>query len=129
MKPTLDAALCRKFPLLYRRRGDSIYDTCMGWGFECGEGWFALIHDLSARLEPLIAKLKAEGMPDDELPCAAQVKEKFGTLRFYMNFETREMSDLISEAENLSGKVCEVCGSPGKRRGEGWVATRCETHR
>ena len=58
-------------------------------------------------------------------PKAVQVKEKLGTLRFYMNSETKEMSELISKAESLSYKTCEYCGAPGKQREGGWIKTLC----
>ncbi len=58
-------------------------------------------------------------------PHAVQIKEKFGTLRFYLNCGTREMTDLISEAEGKTHKTCEDCGKPGERAGDGWVRTLC----
>jgi len=59
-------------------------------------------------------------------PRASQVKEKFGTLSFYMSSATDEMWDLISEAERKSGETCEDCGAPGRRRGGGWIVTLCD---
>lgn len=59
-------------------------------------------------------------------PCrASQVKEKFGTLRFYMTGSTDEMEAIITEAERRSAVTCEECGKPGKLVGGGWVYTRC----
>lgn len=58
-------------------------------------------------------------------PRASQIKEKFGTLRFYMTHETPEMSTIIYNAERQSAKTCEECGKPGKLRGERWYYTRC----
>jgi len=58
-------------------------------------------------------------------PKAAQVKEKFGGLRFYMTCGTDEIYDLISEAETLSCKTCEECGKPGEERATGWIHTLC----
>lgn len=60
-------------------------------------------------------------------PRASQVKEKFGTLSFYMSSATDEMYKLISEAERKSGETCEDCGAPGKRRGGGWIVTMCDS--
>jgi hypothetical protein len=59
-------------------------------------------------------------------PRASQVKEKFGTLRFYMISETDEMSKLISEAEAKSAITCEFCGEPGELRNTGWYITLCD---
>ena len=122
MKEELDDKLVKDFPNLYKDRYASMQVTCMCWGFP-GDGWFDLIYKLSEKLEKLILDL-----PEAERKscCASQVKEKFGTLRFYMDGATDEMYDLVGKAENESGKICEDCGKPGNIcvRG-GWWATRC----
>lgn len=123
MSPEQDAALCRDFPLLYRDRRRSIMESCMGWGFECEDGWEPLLRRLSARLERLI-----EAQPEDERAAASQVKEKFGTLRFYLDGGTDEMYVAIREAEVESAVTCETCGAPGKLRGPGWFIVACEEH-
>lgn len=55
MSPELDEKLVKAFPLLYADRQASMQSTAMCWGFECGDGWFDLIWNLSSNLEPLIA--------------------------------------------------------------------------
>lgn len=97
----------------------------MCWGFSCGDGWFQLIWDLSEKLEPMIAAIDGS---DDERPKASQVKEKFGTLRFYMTSSTDEMESAIGEAEARSAVTCEHCGRPGVLRSEDryWVLTLCD---
>ncbi len=125
MREDLDAALCRDFPLLYRDRNASEADTCMSFGFP-GDGWEPLIRRLSEKLEPLIAALPPD---DEEGPCcAAQVKEKFGTLRFYMMWATDEMDKYIRQAEGESARTCEECGAPGQRTSKGWIKTLCPEH-
>ncbi len=57
---------------------------------------------------------------------AVQVKEKYGTLRFYMCCETLEITNLIEEAEALFLQTCENCGSPGKIRGNKWILVKCD---
>lgn len=39
---------------------------------------------------------------NDNVPFSIQVKEKFGTLRFYMSSETEAMSKAVLEAERRS---------------------------
>ena len=59
----------------------------------------------------------------------SQVKEKFGTLRFYVHGATMIVRDAIDEAERRSGRTCEVCGNPGDLCvGGHWYMTRCEEH-
>lgn len=55
-----------------------------------------------------------------------QVKEKFGSLRMYINESTDEMSARISKAEKDSQSICECCGKPGKLITKGWMQTLCE---
>lgn len=62
------------------------------------------------------------------VPTVVQVKEKFGTLRFYINAGTDEHYNYITFAEVMSAVTCETCGAPGKRRGRGWIYTACDEH-
>ncbi len=57
-----------------------------------------------------------------------QVKEKFGTLRFYYNGGDTYIDAMVSFAEAMSACTCERCGAPGVIRGGGWVRTLCDTH-
>lgn len=125
MKKELDEKLCQTFPLLYADRHASMQDTCMCWGFDVGDGWYDVIYGLSFQLERLIRELPEN---DRQHYRAAQVKEKFGGLRFYMTGSTDEMEVFISEAETLCWKLCEKCGAPGKQRGGGWIRTLCDSH-
>jgi hypothetical protein len=78
----------------------------------------------------LIAAVKVR-MDDAELsiPVARQVKEKFGTLRFYVSNATEEQYSAIQFAEYQSKMICEVCGARGTVGGRGWISTRCIKHR
>ena len=110
--------LRENFPNLYQEYGGDPRQTCMAWGIACGDGWFEIIKELSEKLEPL-------GV------VAAQVKEKFGGLRFYTNpipegVEWETVHEMISEAEVKSYETCEDCGKPGKRTGNMWIKTLCE---
>lgn len=86
-------------------------------GFGVGPGWSDIILDLHMKL------LKEN--PDYSI---AQVKEKFGTLRYYTGPMTDQGYIYIAEAENLSAITCEECGRPGKLRDEKnrWIRTLCD---
>lgn len=66
-------------PILYRQRKLPMSKTCMCWGIECGKGWFEPLNKLSHKLERLNNYYKNDYVCIE----ASQVKEKFGTLRFY----------------------------------------------
>jgi len=59
---------------------------------------------------------------------AVQVKEKFGTLRFYFNGGDDHIDGLVAMAEGMSSVTCEECGVPGKLRKGSWVQTLCDQH-
>lgn len=129
MSPENTQKLYTAFPRLYRERLLPLSETGMCWGFECGDGWFDLLWQLSQALE---GEARQQGLnPDaDEWPCATQVKEKFGGLRFYMRHETSAMTALIENAETLSERTCDVCGQSGiqSRSTSGWISVKCVAH-
>lgn len=66
-----------------------------------------------------------------EVPTVAQVKEKFGTLRFYVDRATEKHYDYINFAENMSSRICEKCGAADESVRTwhmGWHTTLCKTH-
>jgi hypothetical protein len=98
--------------------------------FDCNDGWIGLIDELSGKLEIINNKY-----PNfEERAYAVQVKEKFGGLRFYVDFSdniNQEDKDiftkLIDEAEKASFTICEVCSKPASPRKErGWITTKCD---
>ncbi len=121
--------LLTDFQDLYRNRREPKEPAIKNnsFGFECDDGWFELIYNLSKKLDTLVKKFRKEECVDD-FPFAFQVKEKFGTLRFYLSTHTDEMSKLITEAEKESARTCEVCGSFGVLRASGWLKTLCNLH-
>jgi len=56
---------------------------------------------------------------------AVQVKEKYGTLRFYTNHYDEIINAMINFAETMSGCTCEKCGAPGKPSKSGWIKVQC----
>lgn len=59
---------------------------------------------------------------------ATQVKEKYGTLRFYHYGGDEYIDGVVAMAESMSARTCETCGAPGELRGLGWVYTACDEH-
>ena len=64
------------------------------------------------------------------IPVAAQVKEKFGGLRFYVESATDDHYQKISFVESLSYSVCEECGTTKDVHvfNLGWIRTLCVEH-
>jgi hypothetical protein len=108
----------------------------IGWGkwISCGKGWYKLLAETNRKMKLM--------WPQYEIH---QVKEKFGTLRFYwgipfedeswqaMNEDVRNtvhgiMEDIANQAEHRSEYICESCGEYGRSRTRHyWVRTLCAT--
>ena len=177
MKRELDEYLCKVYPKMMVNRNKPMQETCMCWGFECGDGWFQILNQLmgniqhhldwkerqrevSIKFNRIAEQLKAgdstlfdEEYKDminqeykekrrqqliDQYPVAIpepipqvtldQVKEKFGTLRFYYQGGDDYIRGLVSMAESMSGVTCEECGKPGTQTPGGWIKTVCIEH-
>lgn len=101
------------FPVLYK---NDFY-------FECDDGWFELIYNLSKEVNDIIKDLSKEAQ---ETTKVTQVKEKFGSLRWYVDLpyeslEENHLSELNRKIENIiykfeekSETTCESCGNVGK---------------
>ena len=128
MKQELDQLLCERYPKMLVNRHKPMTETAMCWGFECGDGWFNILDRLMDNIQHHINWKNRDGnvVPQVTLD---QVKEKFGTLRFYYTGGDDYISGLVSMAESMSGITCETCGNPGTTGGQGWISTLCETHR
>lgn len=103
-----------------------------GIAFECASGWYKILRDVSNKIERILEKDAetyqiTEGEENQYCEMyAVQIKEKYGTLRFYMSCETDEISELIRDAEALSSQTCEACGASGKMRGKTWYEVKCD---
>jgi hypothetical protein len=65
----------------------------------------------------------------------AQLKEKFGGLRWYVDIKGPapdevycQIRELLKQANVSTSKICEVCGEPGELRHGGWSKTLCNEH-
>jgi len=124
MRSELEQRLGERWPSWFNVKGDQ-RETRMADGFAHGDGWFDIVWRLCEDLEPLVAEAeKATGRPFEVL----QVKQKFGSLRFYVNHGTDAIRKRIETAQLESLGTCEVCGKPGKRREGDCIRTVCNEH-
>jgi len=130
--PKTGKELMEKYPKIFRQKDIDMRQTCMCWGIECGKGWLELLDMLCFSLQ---WNTDRNGYPQVE---ATQVKEKFGTLRFYyttVSVEGKEHTERqygaidgrIEFAELLSESICEKCGSNHNvTQTEGRITSLCE---
>ena len=166
MKTELEQKLFEKYPKIFGDRTKPATESCMFWGLEVGDGWYDLLDILCESFtytyttgiqvdEEDGKRLGIEPYADSyyftvEPPqvIATQVKEKYGTLRFYYRedygeeilslLETGKYPDLqriidrysdyingiVHFAETASGKTCEATGQLGELHSSGgWLKT------
>lgn len=123
MDADLQEQLFQRYPAIFAERNLPDAETAMCRGIEAGNGWFHLIDGLCARLQ---WETDHDGAPQ---VVATQVKEKYGTLRFYRHESSKGQNAMIELAVELSGRICDVCGAPGASVDVGRIrATRCANH-
>ena len=139
MNEKLQSDLVKAYPAIFKNVGGDETKTCMHWGIECNDGWYDLIYCLchsiqrhcqveNTRYIPETDKYEfvVEGDPEYVQVVAAQVKEKLGELRFYVDGGDATTEGMIQMAEAMSGRICELCGNPARdNRGSGWLHTTC----
>jgi hypothetical protein len=113
MNPKLEEYLLNKFPKLYKHDVECPFNE---WKFECNDGWFRPLLWLSNYLQNYIDSKNtwAEKYPNDyksvEQIRVVQVKEKFSTLRYYVEGGDERTSEVISFVEYMCGNFCEYTG-------------------
>lgn len=138
MNPELDKALCEAYPKIFVNRHGDKTTTAMCWGFSHSDGWYNIIDTMCNTIQSRIDgrnkynkwAVENNRLTQEEIPqvVAVQVKEKFGTLRFYYDGGDPYIAGIVDMAESMSACTCEECGSPGKIRGDSWVRTLCDKH-
>lgn len=127
MKKELDDLLCSNYPKIFKDRHAGCETTAMCWGFDCGDGWFPLIDNLCSQIQ---WHLEHNAEKDTPQFVAAQVKEKFGGLRFYGDGGDEHIDSFVQFAESISVRICEECGGMQDTvtYSIGWNRTLCPTH-
>lgn len=141
MKDELQTALLEKYPKIFAvSDGRKLLPFPM-FGIECSDGWYDIINQLCFQIQnyidwnnqqrlSLLEKNPNNIKVQEEIPqvIVSQVKEKFGTLRFYYDGGDNRIDGMVRMAEAMSSVICETCGNRGHRRGAGWIYTACDAH-
>lgn len=118
--------LILRYPFLLPRnvwtdKVDDDYDYSRTRLDEVEEGWKELFLQMCEDIrEPLI---KADYLEKFRF---SQIKEKYGTLRAYNFGAPKEVHDIISKYERLSGETCIKCGAAATKISTGWISPYCD---
>ena len=111
-----------KYPILNKKNS-------LKCGFSVENGWLRLIDKLSGFIESQIKDLSNE---DKDKIYVTQIKNKFGGLRYYLNFPEKYYPDIqykidgaIAFAESLSFHICQKCGNAGEHQGWHTLCNNC----
>lgn len=120
MKKELQDRLFQTYSILFERRLLPMKETCLCFGIETNDGWFPLLAKMCHELE----QLRLTTNPEVRFE---QIKEKFGSLRVYLESGNKDAYNIVSKYEKLSAITCEISGETGKLYiRNGWLKTLCE---
>jgi hypothetical protein len=123
MKVELQNKLIEKYPLFFeylKEHNGPIIP--IQFGFEISDGWYWLLEQL---MEEIYNYCNSN---DKKIPDIIQIKEKFGSLRFYIQGGDEMIDGMIWLAESMSYKICEKCGTTENiGHTKSWIITLCET--
>lgn len=100
----------------------SLYPELFGgyeFTFECGDGWYELLKECIKEIKSICEDQKIEIQ-------ATQIKEKYGSLRFYTDYCYEYIEPIIRRAEDQSCITCELCGNEGKIHKLHWIQCLCD---
>ena len=98
-------------------------------GFSLPPGWGPIVWRLCQNLERIHREENHSSTQEEEVPSlkVAQVKEKFGGLRFYVDGASEAQDKAINFTEAMSYCVCDQCGTTHDVTSEGgWITTFCQ---
>ena len=125
MEKELQEDIMNRFPEMFKHK-ENLMTSLMGFGIETNDGWCELIYNLCEEIEEYFLSQEENVIP--EWFYITQIKEKFGSLRFYVSSAPMEIYDLINKAEEESFTICEVCGRQGQYRDDlSWILTLCDS--
>lgn len=129
MSPEKTKILQEKYPKIFGLGEDSNEPYGL-YGLECGDGWFDLIDTLCRNIQHHV-DWKIKNLSEEEKEgfqvVATQIKEKFGSLRYYYNGGDDYIQGMIHMAEAMSSKICENCGEKATVRTKGWIKNICNS--
>lgn len=125
MNENLEKKLMKKFPWFEAKNIWSGEKLNSPYYCECDDGWYNLIYNCCKDIEQLYKSKNA----DINTLRILQIKEKYGTLRIYLDNYIDGTDDIVTKYENLSSEICEVCGDKGSLKlKNSWMKTLCEKH-
>lgn len=140
MNTKLEYSLVQDFPEIFRDWHGDPTQTCMAWGIECPAAWEPAIRAACQEITAQVRRVNSQHPTLGLRVTADQIKEKFGTLRFYWHSECALWKDVdwrfdhplpeheaavkqahhcidgaVAVAERITSLVCGDCGTPNSR--------------
>lgn len=119
----LQKKLFKKYPKIFKQTNSLITQSCMGFGVETPSSWYWIIDNLCNSIQTYINNNKHLKIEQLQF---TQLKEKFGTGRFYYQGGDRKIDGMIQLAENMTSSICACCGSINDiKETQGWISFLC----
>lgn len=114
--------IMKRYPKLFGTGSSAKSSGPMHEGFSCDPGWYPLLDRLFGDIDAIRREDALTGIK------VAQVKQKLGELRVYVQGGNNRVNDRIRQAEAEAIVSCEGCGetSPGVRSIGGYITNACD---
>lgn len=110
MRKELDNKLYKTYPKIFKNK----------ISIACGNGWFFILNSLCSQLQ---FDIKKNNEPQIVF---TTVKEKFGSLRVYVEKATERQYSMIDIICFMSNYICEDCGSTKNiKQSKGYIRSLC----
>jgi len=106
--------LYKRFPHLYRERNAPLKNSKMAWGFQCEDGWYKILYDMSKRIT------KISNDTDYTAAIIEIGRHEDGTLKIEIRNPSPPVDTITMGAREQSRLTCEYCSySPAHIRTSG----------
>ena len=120
-----DKELLERYPWLRRcslyRRDEILEGTMLD---DMPDGWRAAFG------EEMCEEINNEILTWDKISLEnfhiAQIKEKWGVLRFYVSHGSKKLYEIIDKYEQMSRFICIDCGAPATKMSCHWISPYCD---
>lgn len=132
MRKELEDKLRETAPQFLAEMDLDAMESCMAWGFECGDGWYMPLKRFCEAVEAM------NNASPDKVIVAKQIKAKFGEMTVYWALEEKGkplleregahdeqleylMRDALLSLMSECRETCELCGSTEDVSEERWI--------
>lgn len=101
--------LVKRFPVLFQNFYSPMSETCMCWGFECGDGWFDVVWQLSLAIEDELGYTSTQ---EDWFLLKKGVFRRWNKFIYWLSPVRHDKSKMVKGDDNVYRRVVTEKAKP-----------------